>query len=87
MFSIANCRSKITLSDYLLFSLNLIQPHYFVSPSEHVLPHTGRKKKQKACLQSLTNFKRVVEFYLEVGNEELKESSQLLMPLWIDCLT
>jgi len=49
-FSINNMLGKILLDEYLNFSLDVMEPDYFVLPLEHILAHTGKKKKIKSCL-------------------------------------
>ena len=49
-FSVNNVRGKILLDEYLDFALDVMEPNYFVLPCEHILSHTGKKKKIKSCL-------------------------------------
>ena len=49
-FQVNNNRGKISLEEYLNFSLDMMEPDYFVLPCEHILSHTGKKKKIKSCL-------------------------------------
>lgn len=49
-------RQKITLEDYDDMVCTLIDPHFYVSPVEHILPQTGRKKRVKSCLQNNSIF-------------------------------
>jgi len=45
------------------------------------LPHTGRKKRVKSCLQGLTNFRYLIE-----KRKKQDGGQPLLLPVWIDNL-
>ena len=45
-----------------------------MTPTEHLLPHSGKKKRQAACMQAL-------EIY-----ENVNSDAKLLVPVWIDML-
>jgi len=56
-FRVEGCRDRVVIKDYIDLVLNVIKPTYFVSPTEHLMKHTGRKKGIKASLQSVSNVK------------------------------
>lgn len=52
----------------------ILSPSFIVTPTEHLLPHSGKKKKIHASQQAL-------EMY-----ENVKAEGNLLVPVWIDML-
>ena len=50
LFKFDNSRQKLTLDEYDNLVSQVIVPDYYASPSEHLLPQTGRKKRVKSCL-------------------------------------
>lgn len=72
-------RGKITIAEYENFAFNTVKPTYFVGMTEHILPHSGRKKKIKNSLQSLSNCKRILE-------EKKYSQSKILLPIWADIM-
>jgi hypothetical protein len=86
VFVIADIREKLTLKDYYEFSTSIVSPQFMVSPCEQILPHTGRKKKVKACLQSLTNVKLLATLLENQESKEILKETQVLVPIWLDML-
>ena len=50
IFKFDKSRQSLSLDEYDDLVSKIVAPDYYASPTEHLLPQTGRKKRVKSCL-------------------------------------
>ena len=75
LMQVDKVREKLSVQEYVEFA-KILNTEFLVSPSEQILSQTGKRKKIKSSLQSLSNLRTVIDKW--------DSNSKLLMPVWMD---